>query len=134
MRDQGAVFGAGELVFPTTRCRRLDHRQHLTAHGLQTFGDVQVVEVGPLDLALAGEHRGDHLTADDQRGVGSLLFAWVPGVTVGRLVFQSSSRQMINGQPGKRSRMALETGSRLPASKAMATVSEVAMCRLAPVA
>ncbi|MNN87770.1 hypothetical protein D3C81_2053680 [compost metagenome] len=65
MRDQGAVFSASQLILPTTRCRRFDQSQHLTADSLQTFGNVQVVKVGPLDLTLAREDGPDHLASDD---------------------------------------------------------------------
>ncbi|MCY1373559.1 hypothetical protein D9M69_608430 [compost metagenome] len=65
VRDQGAVFSASQLILPTTSCWWLDHRQHLAAHSLQTFGNMQVVEVGPLDLTLAREDGPDHLATDD---------------------------------------------------------------------
>ncbi|MNI40887.1 hypothetical protein D3C73_951240 [compost metagenome] len=85
MRDQRAVFGTGQLILPTTSCRRLDHRQHLAADSLQSFGNVQVVEIGPLDLALAGEDWRNHLATDDQRGVIRLLLTRVPRISIGSL-------------------------------------------------
>ncbi|MNU04429.1 hypothetical protein D3C72_2488360 [compost metagenome] len=65
MRNQRAVFSAGQLILPTTSCRRFNHRQHLAADSLQSFGNMQVVEVGPLDLTLARKDGTDHLATDN---------------------------------------------------------------------
>ncbi|MNF69905.1 hypothetical protein D3C84_517990 [compost metagenome] len=87
MRDQGAVFGAGQLILPTTRCRRFDHRQYLAADSFQSLGNVQVVKVGPSDFPLARKDRCDYLAADDQRGVVGFFFTRVPRIAIGAFGF-----------------------------------------------
>ena len=69
VRDQGAALAAGELIFPATGCRWADHGQHLAANRVEAFGDVQVVEVGPLVFTLNREDRRYYLTTDNGRRV-----------------------------------------------------------------
>ncbi|MNN72980.1 hypothetical protein D3C81_1890610 [compost metagenome] len=59
----------------------------MATDSLQTFGNVQVVEVGPLGLTLTREDRCDHLTTDDQRCVIGFLFTGIPRLTIGALGF-----------------------------------------------